>query len=83
MLTLILLKGSERARLCTKGADMLYKYCDSNNIPYKKVGKMIVATNKEEVCIIFLPLLVPITFLLSLSFFLLKEARRLVLFTCE
>lgn len=27
----------------------MYAYCDEKKIPYKKVGKLIVATNKVEV----------------------------------
>lgn len=41
--------GSLKAKLCVEGLRMSYKYCDENNIPYKKVGKLIVATNPEEV----------------------------------
>ena len=31
-----------------KGLEATYAYCDEHSIPYKKVGKLIVATNKEE-----------------------------------
>jgi len=41
--------GSLKARLCVKGSQMTYKYCDENDIPYKKCGKLIVATNPDEV----------------------------------
>ncbi|XP_037081253.1 L-2-hydroxyglutarate dehydrogenase, mitochondrial-like isoform X2 [Pollicipes pollicipes] len=41
--------GSLKAKLCVKGMQMAYAYCDKNNIPYKKVGKLIVAVNQSEV----------------------------------
>ena len=36
--------GSLKAKLCVEGLELMYKYCDENNVPYKRVGK---------VCIIF------------------------------
>ncbi|EGG25247.1 Ras guanine nucleotide exchange factor [Cavenderia fasciculata] len=41
--------GSIRARLCVKGADMMYDYCEKNNIPHERCGKLIVATRQDEV----------------------------------
>lgn len=41
--------GSLKARLCVEGARLAYDYLDTKNIPYKKVGKLIVACNNEEV----------------------------------
>ena len=41
--------GSLKARLCVSGMQMAYDYCDSNRVPYKKVGKLIVATDDVEV----------------------------------
>ena len=32
--------GTLKAKLCVQGLRMSYKYCDENNIPYKKVGKV-------------------------------------------
>lgn len=40
--------GSLKAKLCVEGLQLTYKYCDEKKIPYKKVGKLIVATNKVE-----------------------------------
>lgn len=40
--------GSLKARLCVEGLESTYKYCDEHKIPYKKVGKLIVATNEEQ-----------------------------------
>lgn len=33
---------------CLKGLKMMYSYCDEHDIPYKKCGKLIVATEEEE-----------------------------------
>uniref|UniRef100_A0A914NKU1 L-2-hydroxyglutarate dehydrogenase, mitochondrial n=1 Tax=Meloidogyne incognita TaxID=6306 RepID=A0A914NKU1_MELIC len=41
--------GSLKARLCVKGIDMAYKFCDEKSIPYKKCGKLIVALNEGEI----------------------------------
>ncbi|XP_050541818.1 L-2-hydroxyglutarate dehydrogenase, mitochondrial [Daktulosphaira vitifoliae] len=41
--------GSLRAKLCIKGLQMTYDYCNKKNIPYKKCGKLIVATNENEI----------------------------------
>lgn len=41
--------GSLKAKLCVDGLHLSYKYLDEKNIPYKKVGKLIVATNDVEV----------------------------------
>ncbi|XP_018327344.1 L-2-hydroxyglutarate dehydrogenase, mitochondrial [Agrilus planipennis] len=41
--------GSLKAKLCVEGLHLSYKYCEENKIPFKKVGKLIVATNNIEV----------------------------------
>lgn len=41
--------GSLKAKLCVEGLRLSYKYFDEKKIPYKKVGKLIVATNEQEV----------------------------------
>ncbi len=57
--------GSLMAKLCVEGTELMmktardiflrlglhatYKYCDRHNIPYKKCGKLVVATNPVEV----------------------------------
>lgn len=41
--------GTLKAKLCVEGLGLAYKYLDEKNIPYKKCGKLIVATNDVEV----------------------------------
>jgi L-2-hydroxyglutarate oxidase LhgO len=45
-------KDSLKARLCLEGKDLLYKYCEKYDVPFKKCGKLIVATTKEEINVI-------------------------------
>jgi L-2-hydroxyglutarate oxidase LhgO len=40
--------GSLKAQLCTEGRKSLWEYCDAKQIPYKNVGKLIVATEENE-----------------------------------
>jgi len=40
--------GSFKARLCVEGRRLAWKYCDEKGIPYKNVGKLIVATEESE-----------------------------------
>ncbi|XP_030556741.1 L-2-hydroxyglutarate dehydrogenase, mitochondrial isoform X2 [Drosophila novamexicana] len=41
--------GTLKARLCVEGLHLAYKYLDEHQIPYKKCGKLIVATDAKEV----------------------------------
>ena len=41
--------GSLMAKLCVEGLKRTYDYCDEYDIPYKKVGKLVVATDDLEV----------------------------------
>lgn len=41
--------GSLKAELCVKGKNLIYDLCDKNDIPYKKCGKLVVATKEDEV----------------------------------
>ncbi|KAH0477209.1 MAG: uncharacterized protein KVP18_000849 [Porospora cf. gigantea A] len=41
--------GSTMARLCVRGADMMYDYCESKGLPVDRVGKVIVAADEEQV----------------------------------
>ncbi len=40
---------SLKAKCCVRGKDLLYRYCESRGIPHKRLGKLIVATGKEQV----------------------------------
>jgi L-2-hydroxyglutarate oxidase len=40
--------GSLKARLCVEGATSLLRFCDSNEVPYRSCGKVIVATTESE-----------------------------------
>lgn len=40
--------GSLKARNCTEGRALLLDFCNRKGIPLKKMGKVIVATKKEE-----------------------------------
>ncbi len=40
--------GSSKALNCVKGRDMLYRFCEKNNIKHNKCGKIVVAINKNE-----------------------------------
>jgi len=40
--------GSLKARTCVEGRKLLYQYCDEHGIPYKRCGKLIVATDSAQ-----------------------------------
>jgi L-2-hydroxyglutarate oxidase LhgO len=40
--------GSLRARHCVQGRRMLYEFCASHGVPYRKCGKLVVAANDAE-----------------------------------
>jgi L-2-hydroxyglutarate oxidase LhgO len=41
--------GTKRAVHCPRSRRMLYAYCASHNVPHRKCGKLVVATNDKEV----------------------------------
>jgi len=41
--------GSLKAKHCVDGARMLYEFCESHGVPYKRCGKLIVAQNDTEI----------------------------------
>lgn len=45
-------KDSLKARLCVEGNQLLYEFCRHHDIPHKKIGKLIVATKKEDMSIL-------------------------------
>ncbi|HEV3156001.1 MAG TPA: L-2-hydroxyglutarate oxidase [Candidatus Baltobacteraceae bacterium] len=40
--------GSFKAKLCVEGRRLAWEYCERKGIPYKQVGKLIVATEESE-----------------------------------
>ncbi|MGB9613454.1 MAG: NAD(P)/FAD-dependent oxidoreductase [Candidatus Margulisiibacteriota bacterium] len=42
-------KDTLKARLCVEGKHLLYEFCQKYHIPHQKLGKIIVATNHEEI----------------------------------
>lgn len=45
-------KGSLKARLCIEGKQMLYAFCESHGVPFKRCGKLIVASSEAEIAAI-------------------------------
>ncbi len=43
------LPGSLKARLCTRGRDLLRAYCEDHGLPYHECGKLVVARDQSEV----------------------------------
>jgi L-2-hydroxyglutarate oxidase LhgO len=41
--------GSLKAQLCIEGNKLLYKFCTAYNIPYQRIGKLIIARDDSEV----------------------------------
>jgi len=44
--------GSLKARLCVSGRERLYAYCAERGIPHRRIGKLVVATTKDEIAAI-------------------------------
>ena len=40
--------GSAKARFCVAGARAMLEYCEERGLPYSRIGKLIVATEPEE-----------------------------------
>jgi len=41
--------GSLKAKLCVEGRKAMYSYCEAHGVPYKRAGKLIVATQSQQV----------------------------------
>lgn len=53
--------GTLKAKLCVRGADLMYQYCDKRKIPYKNIGKVsIILTNTRIWCLVIMYLLLKV-----------------------
>lgn len=41
--------GSAKAALCVAGKQALYRYCEEHGVPFRRCGKLIVATDKSQI----------------------------------
>lgn len=41
-------RNSLKAKFCLRGKELLYDYCKKNKIAHQKIGKLIVATNEDQ-----------------------------------
>lgn len=40
--------GSLKAKNCTEGRELMYRFCEENDVPYERCGKLVVAVRDEE-----------------------------------
>ncbi|MFH1644942.1 MAG: NAD(P)/FAD-dependent oxidoreductase [Candidatus Omnitrophota bacterium] len=45
-------KDSFKARFCVEGNGLIYEFCRKNNVHYERLGKLIVAVNKNQLNIL-------------------------------
>ena len=41
-------ESSLKARFCVEGRNRLYDYCEEHNVPFKRCGKLIIATSERQ-----------------------------------
>jgi len=41
--------GSMKARSCVRGKGLLYEYCAQNDVPHRRIGKLVIASRDDEV----------------------------------
>lgn len=44
--------GSLKAKLCRTGRDALYRYCAERGIAHRRIGKLMIATSRDELAIL-------------------------------
>ena len=44
--------GSLKARLCASGRESMYRFCEAEGIPYRRSGKLVVATAEREIAVL-------------------------------
>eukprot|EP00798_Chlamydomonas_sp_ICE-L_P005844 gene5844-6130_t len=40
-------QDSLKSKMCVEGKKLLYEYCEAEHVPYKRIGKLIVATSSK------------------------------------
>ncbi len=40
--------GSLKAKLCVEGRNRIYDYCKAHDVPYKRIGKILVASDESQ-----------------------------------
>lgn len=48
-------KGTSKSKLCPRAVPYLYEFCEKYDVPNIRTGKMIVATNREEINSLAIP----------------------------
>ena len=41
--------GSLKARLCVEGRELLYETCERYGVPHQRIGKLIIASDRDEI----------------------------------
>ncbi len=45
-------ESSLKAKLCVAGRELLYRYCEDRQVPFRRTGKIIVATESSDVALL-------------------------------
>jgi L-2-hydroxyglutarate oxidase LhgO len=45
-------EGSLKAKYCVAGRQLLYEYCAARDVPHKRIGKLVVGVNEDEIPIL-------------------------------